>query len=102
MIKAHIRNGTGELLISGRFDFRFQPLFHEAQANLLAMPFHGDIEVNMEHVEYLDSSALGMLLLLRERAKTHNKDIRLTRCTGMAHQIIMTANFHKLMEVRCE
>lgn len=54
------------------------------------------IEIDLENVDYLDSSALGMLLLLREKARALDKVVTLNRCHGLALKVLNVANFDKL------
>ncbi len=55
--------------------------------------------VDMTDAEFLDSSALGMLLLLRERATQENVEIAIKNCSPAIQKILSIANFHKLFEI---
>lgn len=57
------------------------------------------IEISLAEVDYLDSSALGMLLMLRERALTANKQVALSNPNKMVSQVLDIANFHKLFTI---
>lgn len=54
------------IFVDGRFDYSCHKLFKEAfvSANKAASVY----EIDLSRVTYLDSSALGMLLLLRDHA----------------------------------
>jgi anti-anti-sigma factor len=54
----------------------------------------------MAGVEYLDSSALGMLLILKERAGATNKRVAITNCRGAVKQVLDIANFGKLFPMK--
>jgi len=56
--------------------------------------------VDLALVEYLDSSALGMLLMLRDKIKASNRRVALVNCRGPVKQVLEIANFAKLFEVR--
>ena len=43
----------------------------------------------------LDNSALGMLLMLKDKAATVGRTIQITNLKGMARQVLEIANFHK-------
>ncbi len=88
--------GSGTLGLAGRFDFNSHRDFRDAYETLLKTEGIRTLEVNLSRVEYLDSSALGMLLLLRERATERNVTISLTGCTGTVKQILEIANFNKI------
>jgi anti-anti-sigma factor len=50
-------------------------------------------------VAYLDSSALGMLLMVRERAQAANKEISLSQANPTVMKILDIANFSKLFTI---
>ena len=53
----------------------------------------------MGEAEYLDSSALGMLLLMREHAGGDHAKIRIVNCRPQIKNILKVANFAKLFTV---
>mgnify|MGYP000564831300 CR=1 FL=1 len=55
-----------------------------------------EVVVDMREVEYLDSSALGMLLLLRDKGKAMGKPVSLANCAGTVRDVLRVANFDKL------
>ena len=77
----NLREESGEVVIkgSGRFDFESHQDFGEA---LKAANCHdyNKFVVDMSSVEDLDSSALGMLLLLRESAGGEKSDVSIVNC----------------------
>lgn len=58
------------------------------------------IEIEMNQLDYLDSSALGMLMLLNERAKAANKTIILANPSTVAKMVLDMANFNRLFTIR--
>ena len=58
-----------------------------------------ELEIDLGEVDYLDSSALGMLLMLREKAQAANKKIVLSNCKGSVRQVLEIANFGKLFTI---
>ncbi|GAO35158.1 anti-sigma-factor antagonist [Sulfuricella sp. T08] len=94
------KNGEiGRLTLSGRFDFNTHREFRNACDETLQTPEIKEIEVNFSRVDYLDSSALGMLLLLREKAQSANLKVSLTNCTGLVQQVLDVANFQRLFSI---
>lgn len=86
----------GVVRLNCRFDFNCIREFKE-----LYEPFLNDtaitaIEINMGGVEYIDSTALGMLLALRDKAKGAKKDVVLGSCRGVTRQVLEVANFDRL------
>ncbi len=81
--------------MSGRFDARCQKRFFEVvdQSMEDVAPI---IQIDLADVSYLDSSALGMLLAVRERVKNAGRTVSLVNAVGNVRQVIEIANFAKL------
>jgi HptB-dependent secretion and biofilm anti anti-sigma factor len=89
------RDGKVAIVLQGRFDFNAHREFREAIDQTMKDAAR-QIEVDLGGVEYLDSSALGMLLMLRDKAKGAGKEVMLTNARGPVKQVIDIANFGKL------
>ena len=98
-ISANVAGNTATINMTGRFDFNVQREFKEAYDPLLNTSPVGVIEVNLSGVDYLDSSALGMLLMLRERSAAAGKTLKLCKPTAGVAQILEIANFAKLFTI---
>ena len=59
----------------------------------------GTCIINMQRVSYLDSAALGMLLLLRERLNKRNVSIVLSKANGQVAKILTLSNFGQLFTI---
>ena len=90
-INVQILDRAGRINMVGRFDFQVHREFKEAYTPLLDNPDVHEIEVEMSKVDYLDSSALGMLMLLNERAKVVNKPVALLNTSGVVSQVLGVA-----------
>ncbi|MBU1691569.1 MAG: STAS domain-containing protein [Gammaproteobacteria bacterium] len=90
---------TARLVLNGRFDFSSHREFRNACDEALQTPEIKVIEADFSRVDYLDSSALGMLLLLREKAQNTNLKVSLTNCTGLVQQVLDVANFQRLFTI---
>src|SRR3989344_7285906 len=90
---------SGELTIKiqGRFDFSANQEFRDAYEKVSEEP-KGYI-VDMKETTYLDSSALGMLLLLRDHAGGDNAQIRLLNCNPDVRKILAISNFEQLFKI---
>jgi anti-anti-sigma factor len=86
--------------LSGRFDFSMLRAFKAMYEPLLNDKAVRVIEVNLARVEYIDSTALGMLLTLREKAKDAQKRVILSHCTGTPRDVLEVASFGKLFEIQ--
>jgi anti-anti-sigma factor len=87
------------LKLSGRFDFNTHRDFRAAYEPLLADSAVKAVTVDFAGVDYLDSSALGMLLMLRDKMSGVNKDVSLTGVQGNVKQVLDIANFGKLFRI---
>jgi anti-anti-sigma factor len=86
-------NDAAVIRLMGRFDFNGHREFKQCYETAFQEPSVRRIEVDLKGVEYLDSSALGMLLLLKEHADQRDLSVSLANCTGMVKEILDVANF---------
>jgi len=94
-----VSNSAATLSLVGRFDFKAHREFREAVEKLLQQSSGGALQVDMKEVSYLDSSALGMLLMLRDKAKAASRDVALVGVNGNVRQVLDIANFSKLFSI---
>ena len=92
--------GKASIRLNGRFDFSAHRAFRESCAQALAASEVGELEIDLGAVDDLDSSALGMPLMLREKAQSANKVVALANCRGAVRRVLDIANFAKLFEIR--
>jgi anti-anti-sigma factor len=88
---------TVKIGISGRFDCNLHRCFRDAYREL---PRDTHFLVDFSETDYLDSSGLGMLLLLREFAGGENSRITIAGCCDKIKRILDIANFDKLFTIR--
>jgi len=98
-ISTTVIGNTATINMTGRFDFNVQRDFKEAYDPHLNNAAVEAIDVDLAGVNYLDSSALGMLLMLRERATAAGKSLKLCKPTASVAQILDIANFAKLFTI---
>ena len=56
--------------------------------------------IDMSQTSYMDSSALGMMLLLREHLGNDNSKISIAGCTAEIRTILEISKFQKLFNIR--
>jgi anti-anti-sigma factor len=100
LIRETRNNASATLALEGRFDFNSHRDFRGAYDGLLGDPGVREIVVDFAKVDYLDSSALGMLLLLREKSESGGKSIVLTGLQGTVKQVLEIANFQRLFTIK--
>lgn len=88
---------TLTITVSGRFDFSSLQLFRSAYEKIDAKP--SSYVVDLKESEYLDSSALGMLLALREHAGGDNADISIINCNPDVKKILVITKLDELFKV---
>ncbi|VVO09270.1 STAS domain-containing protein [Pseudomonas fluorescens] len=85
------------ILIKGRFDFGKHQEFRDSYEKLNQTP--KAIVVDLKDATYLDSSALGMLLLLRDHAGGEQSDVRVINGSSDVRKILAISNFDKLFDI---
>ncbi|MEE3170463.1 MAG: STAS domain-containing protein [Pseudomonadota bacterium] len=95
------RDDNGQTLvisIEGRFDFSTHQAFRDAYEH--GDPSVQDYIVDLSETTYLDSSALGMLLLLRDYAGGDNARVVIENCNSDVRRILSISNFEQLFQIR--
>ncbi|NII06312.1 STAS domain-containing protein [Luteibacter anthropi] len=89
--------GCLTLHLGERFDFSIHRTFHDACLGDVAAV--RSYVLDLEDVTAMDSSALGMLMLLREHAGGDRADIRLVNANPQLRNTLRIAGFDKLFTV---
>ena len=97
-ISGNVSDGGDSVLIniSGRFDFNAHHDFRNIYRNEKSDAAY---TIDMSGTDYIDSSALGMLLLLREHAGNDNASITISGCNEDIKKIFAISNFEKLFKI---
>lgn len=85
------------ITIQGRFDFNTHQAFRDAYQHVSSTPRR--YVVDLGGATYLDSSALGMLLLLRDHAGGDRADVRLVNCNSDVRKVLSVSNFEQLFAI---
>lgn len=83
--------------VEGRFDFSAHQDFRRCYENLDVQP--SLYIVDMQQTTYLDSSALGMLLLLRDHAGGDAANVKIINCSSEVKKILTISNFEQLFTI---
>jgi HptB-dependent secretion and biofilm anti anti-sigma factor len=81
-----------------RFDFGFHKQFTDQYMGLLSDRDCKQIILDFYRVVYLDSSALGMMVLLQKKAKANNIKTSIRGAKGVAADILQMANVQLLFD----
>lgn len=100
-MQANVLKEAGKTVIklNGRFDFNTHREFRAAYEPLVSDADIQAVIVDFSGVDYLDSSALGMLLMLRDKLGGAGKEVALTGVRGNVKQVLDIANFGKLFPI---
>ncbi len=85
---------SATIKIMGRFDFSLHNEFRKSYKDVVLKS--GQYSVDLSGTEYLDSSALGMLLLLKEHADSQASTVRLMGYSDEIKEILIIASFDKI------
>lgn len=98
-ISSRFSGKVAEIIIPEKFDISVRSQFRESYEKALEGGYK-QIHLNLSSVDYLDSAALGMMLLLQEKAKTKGVEFEIVGTSANAKKVLEVANFSKLFNVR--
>lgn len=98
-VKIEKTNGRAVINLDGRFDIKSNVTFRNATKPLLEDAGLDAIVVDFARVPFVDSSALGLLLLLRAQAQEAKKDVFLTHCGADLQKVLSIAQFHRMFSI---
>lgn len=99
VIHTQIQGTIGYLFLEGRFDYDAHKPFRDASVALLDCPDLKTIVINLAGVVYMDSSALGMLLVARGRAEVKDMAVALHGPNSTVATILRVAHFERLFPI---
>jgi HptB-dependent secretion and biofilm anti anti-sigma factor len=92
-IVKHMNGGTYELTFIGQFTFNDHPEFRDVLDKFKERDVT-HIVLHLAAVEFMDSAALGMLLLALDESEKHRKSLVLQGATGQVKKMFDMAQFH--------
>jgi len=84
--------------IDGNFDYTLYKGFRDAYQKGLSEGVTKFI-LNLSKTKYMDSSALGMLLVLKDRSDYGNITVTIKNCNKEIKNILAISNFEKLFSI---
>lgn len=87
---------TAVISLPERFDFSFHENFTEQSTKILEQEKVQAIRVDFSRVLYLDSSALGLLVLLFRKSESRNIKLIISGARGAAKDILEVSHMHKM------
>lgn len=99
-LKATVNGDVVTITIDGIFDVSVYELFKEACAANLSDT--AQFVIDMDKTTYMDSSALGMLLLLREKTQGDKDRVKLINVDENVLSILEVAQFQQLFNIQAK
>nr|WP_324257724.1 STAS domain-containing protein [Cellvibrio fontiphilus] len=81
-----------------RFDYGYHKDFQKQCASCIDNPVINEIVFDFGQVDYLDSAALGMMMMWQRRASAANKKMYIKGAKGATAQILDMANMQRIFE----
>jgi len=98
-LKKYISEDNKEITIAieERFDFSVHQKFRDAytDCNLTSSQF----TIDLSKTTYMDSSALGMILLLKDHVEKVSGMLKIVKPNEAVNKILEIAQFHRLMTI---
>lgn len=93
-------DGETVIGLGGRFTFAAHPAFRDLlSAHVETMNGGGRVTFDLSAIEFVDSAALGMLLLAREVATRRAATIRIRGAKGQVRRMLEVSRFDTLFTV---
>ena len=83
--------------VTQQFDYSLHQAFRDAYRDVTVPGT--TFRVDLSNATYMDSSALGMILLLKEHADKLGGQVLLSRPNDSVHKILTIANFDKFVKI---
>lgn len=99
-LAATVQNRSAVIQMPPRFDFRAADDFNRVVNEAVQRSESDEIVVDLQATEYVGSAGLGMLLILRDRARGKGKPVVLASAHGAVRTVLRVAHFEKLFEFR--
>jgi len=97
----HISNSKGlsTIQLSGDFNFYSHLQFKKAYFQTLSDPAIRSLSIDFAHVERMDTSSQGMLLILKDRVQLFGKTLTLDKPSPVVKKTFDIANFYRIFTI---
>jgi anti-anti-sigma factor len=85
-------DGMAQIRLQGRFDLAAYRVFRDSHNKAVSELEATGIRIDFGSVNYLDSSVLRTLLMLKDKAQSANKSIILANCQGYVGELSIFPN----------
>lgn len=91
---------TGHVILTGQFTFEMHRDLKDAVYPMLDNLALQTISIDLAQVTYMDSSSLGILLLLKEKAEAKGRKVALRNPNATVMRTLEVVQFNRLFEIR--
>jgi anti-anti-sigma factor len=88
---------TLTIQIKGKFDFNLVQSFRQAYAQISKSTIK--VVIDLRETEYMDSSALGMLLNMKKTIESQVSTIEISNCQPQLRKILQISRFDKKFDI---
>jgi anti-anti-sigma factor len=92
-------NNEKHIALSGSFTFADHRIFKQIMAAIGDKDIKA-VTLDFSAVEFIDSGALGMLLLLRDECQSRHIPVALQAAQGQVNKVFMIAKFDQIFSMR--
>lgn len=85
------------IMINDRFDFSLHQQFRDSYRQCTDQNIN--FILDLSRTQYMDSSALGMILLLKDHAEMYQGELVIRKPNETVNKILEIAQFHRLMSI---
>ncbi len=98
-VSCNISHENNQVVISinERFDFSLHQQFRDSYSQCLDQQLN--YVLDLSETDYMDSSALGMILLLKDHVDLHASQLVIRKPSDTVNKILEIAQFHRLMTI---
>jgi HptB-dependent secretion and biofilm anti anti-sigma factor len=86
------------IYLPSRFDYDYHKQFSTAYSSIVDDTTIKEIILDFSRVEYLDSSALGMMVMFHKKAAATSKVAKIRGARGVTKEILSMANMQKIFD----
>ena len=92
-----VDESTLTIQIKGKFDFNLVQSFRQAYAQI--EPKTNKVIIDLRETDYMDSSALGMLLNMKKTIESQVRTIEISNCQPQLKKILQISRFDKKFDI---
>lgn len=96
-VKTSVNSGCGIIYVDGSFAFHIQSDFRDAYENLA--PKCNEIKIDLDRASYMDSSGLGMLLVMKKFLDSKKLSYEIVGSKGQTHDLLQLTHFNKYFRI---